>query len=230
MRDVLRTQLRILTFRFDDSDLRAFDSRFLLFGLATAWIAGVGRYWDHPDPYLVQRLGAGSLLIPVVLAGLLYLLLYPLRPQRWSYVHVLTFVSLTSLPALLYAIPVERFLSLSAARAANVWFLGGVAIWRTALLGTYLHRSAQFPPALVVVALLLPLALIVSTLATLNLERAVFNVMSGLHEDGTANDAAYGVLIGLTAFSFFASPVLLVSYVIAVVMRRRKRRVAEHAV
>ena len=134
MLEILRTQLRILTFRFDATDLASLEAPHLLFGLATAWLAGLGRYWDHPDPYVVQRLGLGSLLIPVVLSGFLFALLYPLRPERWSYRHLLTFVSLTSLPALLYAVPVERFLSLTAARSVNAWLLGIVAAWRVGLL------------------------------------------------------------------------------------------------
>lgn len=208
-------------FRFDASDLASLGTPHLVFGLITAWLAGVGRYWDHPDPYLVQRLGLGSLLIPVVLAGLLFALLYPLRPERWSYRHLLTFISLTSLPALLYAVPVERFLSLSAARSVNAWFLGIVAAWRVGLLAAYLRRSAGFQPVVVVVSLLLPLALVVSALAVLNLERAAFDIMSGMREEGTANDAAYGVLLVLTTLSLLGSPVLVIGYVVAIVARRR---------
>ena len=224
MRDVLRAQLRILTFRFDTTDLRSFDSRHLSFGLAIAWVAGLGRYWDHPDPYLVQSIGLGSVLIPITLSGILYGMLYPLRPERWSYIHLLTGVSLTSLPALLYAIPVERFLVLPTARSVNVWFLGTVAVWRVALLGTYLYRSARMSPLLLPISLLLPLALIVTALAMLNLERAVFDLMAGMREDGTANDAAYGILVIITTYSFLASPFLLASYVLAIALRRRSPR------
>ena len=208
-------------FRFDRRDLDGFDRRHLVFGLATAWLVGVGRYWDHPDPYLLQRLGVGSLLISIVLSAVLFAMLYPLRPQRWSYSHVLTFISLTSLPALLYAIPVERFLSLPVARTVNVWFLASVAAWRVALLGTYLYRSSRLPIGVAAIALLLPLALIVATLALLNLERAVFDLMSGLREEGTANDAAYGALLLLTTYSLLASPVLLLGYLAAIFYRRR---------
>ena len=52
-----------------------------------------------------------------------WLVIWPLRPKEWSYKKVLTFVSLTSAPAILYAIPVERFLSLPTARSVNAWFL-----------------------------------------------------------------------------------------------------------
>jgi hypothetical protein len=226
LRDVLRTQLRILTFRFGQAELGAFDSRLLIFGLATAWLAGVGRYWDHPDPYLIQRLGIGSLLIPIVLSALLYGLLRPLRPERWSYVHLLTFVSLTSLPAVLYAIPVERFLTLPQARSANVAFLGVVAAWRVALLGAYLYRSARLSPLVTAVALLLPLALIILALSILNLERAVFDLMSGLRDDGTPSDSVYAVLVILTMYAFIGSPILVALYLIAIFVRWRSTRPA----
>jgi|GEM_PF-4987218 len=45
----------------------------------------------------------------------------------------LAFVTLTAPPALLYAIPVERFMTPSAASVTNAWFLAVVAAWRVGL-------------------------------------------------------------------------------------------------
>jgi hypothetical protein len=56
----------------------------------------------------------------------------------------------------------------------------------------------------------------------LNLEQAVFDVMSGLREDGTAGDTAYQYLFLLTGASFVASPVLALVYGFAVWSRRRR--------
>ena len=70
------------------------------------------------------------------------LIVAPLRPRNWSFVGVLIFVTLTSLPALLYAIPVEKFMSLETAQTANVIFLAIVASWRVALLIVFLKRAA----------------------------------------------------------------------------------------
>src|SRR4029453_14039750 len=103
---------------------------------------------------------------------LLWLLIWPLRPKAWSYYNVLTFVSLTSPPAILYAIPVEQLINLDTARTLNVWFLAIVASWRVALLIFYLKRHAQLRPFSIAIAALLPLTLIVTTLTALNLERA----------------------------------------------------------
>ncbi len=171
----------------------------------------MGRWWDDPGAHLLQRSGLGSVVYVLVLAFLLWVLIKPLGPESWSYRGVLTFVALTSPPAILYAIPVERFLDLGTARQVNVWFLALVAAWRVGLLAFYLRRLARLPWYAVVVATLLPLTVIVSVLTALNLERAVFDVMSGLREEGTASDQAYGVLVALTVLSMLlVGPLLLV--------------------
>ena len=182
----------------------------------------MGRWWDDPEAHLLQHLGLGSLLYVFVLAFLLWLLIKPLGPQDWSYQGVLTFVALTSPPALLYAIPVERFLDLDTARQINVWFLAFVAAWRVGLLAFYLRRLARLPWYSVIVATLLPLTVIVSVLTALNLERAVFDVMGGLREEGTAGDQAYGVLMGLTLLSVLLVGPLLLVYVVTWYAQRSK--------
>ena len=66
-----RTQLRILTLRFTRDDLEGLGTRHLVYGLLVTWAVGIGRYWDHPDPYMLQSLGLGSLAGMVVLVGFL---------------------------------------------------------------------------------------------------------------------------------------------------------------
>ncbi len=220
---VAATQWRILSLRFTETDLERLDTRHLVFGLLATWAVGIGRYWDHPQPYLLQSLGLGSLAVMGCLAVFLYLILLPLKPERWSFVHLLTFVTLTALPAILYAIPVERFMSLADARAANVWALALVALWRVVALGRYLREWTDLSGPLLIASLLLPLALVVATLTLLNLEQAVFNIMSGLQEEGTASDSAYQLLFFLSMASYFASPFLVFVYGVAVWTRRRDR-------
>jgi hypothetical protein len=217
---VFRTEARLLTFRASREELVGLGKSHLAFGLIATWIVGMGRWWDDPNAHLVQQLGIGSLVYVFVLAFLLWLLIKPLRPADWSYRGVLTFVALTSPPAILYAIPVERFLDLDAARQINVWFLGLVATWRVGLLAFYLRRLARLPWYAVLVATLLPLTVIVATLAALNLERAVFDVMGGLREEGTASDGAYGVLVALTLVSSMLVVPLLIVYVLTWYARR----------
>lgn len=221
---VLGTAIRLLSFRASEAELAGLGRKELAFGLLATWIVGMGRWWDDPGAHLVQHLGLGSVLYVFVLAFVLWLLIKPLGPKNWSYEGVLTFVALTSPPAILYAIPVERFLSLDAARHLNVWFLAFVAAWRVGLLAFYLRRLAQLPWYAVIVATLLPLTAIVSALTALNLERAVFDVMSGLREEGTASDQAYGVLIALAVLSVALVGPLLLVYVLTWYARRSRSR------
>ena len=224
VKDLLRTQWRVLSFGFDRDDLERLHRHHLLHGVAVTLLVGVGRYWDHPDPHLIQRLGLGSLGIAFTLSCLVYVAVLPLRPKAWGFANLLTFITLTAAPALLYAIPVERFMELPRARSVNVAFLAVVAAWRVGLLGTYLKRRAEFPIWLTVVALLLPVVAIIVLLMALNLERAVFDVMSGLHDDSTPADAAYAALSVITFISFISFPVLALAYGAAVVFRWIPRR------
>jgi hypothetical protein len=208
-----RTVIRLLTFRISREEFLQFNNRHLAVGVGATWIVGIGRWWDDPGARLLQHLGAGSLIYIFLLALLLWLVIWPLKPEGWSYRHVLTFVSLTSFPAILYAIPVERFVSMPAARTLNAWFLAVVAAWRVGLLFFYLRRHARLPGFSILVAALLPITLIIVTLTMLNLERAVFEVMGGLRGGGTANDEAYGVLIMLTLISSLLFIPLLICYI-----------------
>jgi hypothetical protein len=211
--NILSTVVRLLTFRITREEFLQFNHKHLAVGVAATWLVGMGRWWDDPGARLLQHLGAGSVTYIFLLALLLWLVIWPLKPQGWSYRHVLTFVSLTSPPAILYAIPVERFAGLETARTLNVWFLAVVAAWRVALLFFYLSRYARLTAFSIAVAALLPITLIVVTLTVLNLERAVFDVMGGLRDGGTANDSAYGVLVALTFFSMLLFIPLLICYI-----------------
>jgi hypothetical protein len=131
---ILTDEARLLTFRRPSEAIQHEWKAFLTFGLLFTWLAGVGRYWDNPRADLWQHLGLGSLVYVFVLALVLWTIVAPLRPKNWSYRNVLLFISLTAPPAVLYAVPVELFLSPDAARATNAWFLAVVAIWRVALL------------------------------------------------------------------------------------------------
>jgi len=222
--NIFRTVARLLTFRLTQKEFLELGGRHLVFGLVCAWLAGMGRYWDDPGAHLLQRLGAGSVIYVFALSFFLWLLIWPLRPQNWSYRNAVTFVSLVAPPAILYAIPVERWFTLGAATSINILFLAVVATWRVALLVFYLRRYARLELLAVGIAALLPLTVIVVTLTALNLERAVFEVMAGIGRDPTANDGAYAVLFLLSAFSFLAFLPLLIGYVALVIAPLMKKR------
>jgi hypothetical protein len=220
---IVKDAFRILTFRTPSPEIGRSWQGYLAFGLFFTWLAGVGRYWDNPRAHVWQHLGLGSVAYVFILALILWLLLVPLKPARWSYRNVLVFVTLTSPPAVLYAIPVERFLSLDAAQNANVWFLAVVATWRVALLVWYLRTVARLSGVAIFVATLLPLTLIVVTLAKLNLEHVVFEIMAGIGPGvRSANDTAYVVVGSLAYFSVKAAPFLLLAYGWLVYRARRR--------
>ena len=220
-------EIKFLTFRSFKLDTSIFNW-YLAFGIGFTWICGVGRYWDNPRADLWQYLGLGSVVYIFILAFILWLIIMPLKPNNWRYKNILLFVSLTSPPAILYAIPVERFMTLESAQIANVWFLAVVAVWRVALLLKYLNKSAGLSGICVIVATLLPLTLIVTLLVFLNLEHVVFRLMAGLGEhEKSANDGAYVALIIITYFSLMASPVLLGLYGWFVYKRRHRNDARE---
>lgn len=224
IKTLLADELRLLTFRRPSPAIQIHWRAFLVFGLAFTWLAGIGRYWDNPKAHLWQHLGLGSVIYVFVLAAILFILVWPLKPKSWSYRNVLLFVTLTAPPAVLYAIPVELFTTPSVARATNAWFLAVVAAWRVALYAVFLRRLARLSWIGVVVATLLPLVLIVFALALLNLEHVVFNLMSGnTTSQASPNDSAYGVVFFLAVMSLYAAPILLGVYLILVAVARWPR-------
>lgn len=219
---VLSDEARLLTFRSFNLE-RSLFNQYLLFGLAFTWLSGIGRYWDNSRADWWQTLGLGSVVYVFFMALVLWVIVLPLKPRNWSYQNVLLFVALTAPPALLYAIPVERLFSLETAQNINVWFLAVVAVWRVVLLFLFLKRSAKLSGCAVLVACLLPLTLIVSALAALNLEHVVFKLMAGLEEhEKSGNDVAYVILLIITYFSGLLSPLLLASYGWMVFKRHRR--------
>jgi hypothetical protein len=223
LKQVVLDELRLLTFRSPSPAIVMNWKSYLAFGLFFTWLAGVGRYWDNPRAELWQLAGLGSVAYVFVLSAILWILLAPLRPKNWSYRTVLLFVTLTAPPAVLYAIPVERFMAPAQAAQTNAWFLAIVATWRVGLLAVFLRRVARLPWLQLIVATLLPLALIVVALAILNLEHVIFDLMAGIREeDRSANDAAYAFVFGLAYLSFISAPFLAGAYVICVILARKR--------
>jgi hypothetical protein len=228
IRLLIRTAFRILFFRVSTEELRAMDRRHLVFGLLCTWIVGIGRWWEDPRAGLLQHLGLGSVLYVFILALFLWLVLWPMTPEYWSYVNLLTFISLTSLPGILYAIPVRHGLDLEFAQTVRLWLLAIVSFWRVALLAFYLGRAAGFTGFPRTIATVFPLGLIVFALTALNLEKVVFSFMGGLQpEDRSVNDSAYGVLMLISALSLYLIIPLFLCYAVLsgqALMAKRARR------
>ena len=210
---ILKTQVDFLLFRPAKPDLDRHFAAYLAYIVIVTLTVGVGRYWDHLDAEPWQYFGLGSVAYIFVLSAFLYLILLPLKPKNWSYRTVLVFVGLTSLPALLYAVPVERFFTLTIAQSLNAWFLAAVAAWRVALYIRFLRGVAGFSGTVIAVALLLPLSAILVLLSFLNLEHAVFEIMAGNPgTPGTPGDQAYFVVLFLSIFAYITFPITLALY------------------
>jgi len=224
LRPELATMLRLLTFRASRDELRRLNRRHLVLGLCVTWLIGIGRWWEDSRAGLPQHLGIGSVIYVFVLALFLWLTLWPMKPECWLYLNVLTFVSLTSLPGILYAIPVRHGLDLHTAQNLRLWFLAIVAGWRVALLYFYLGRGAGLCGGKRLVATLFPLLFVVFGLVALNLEKVVFDFMGGIRsEDKSVNDDAYGVLFLITALSFYLFIPVFLSYVVIIAQTQMAR-------
>ncbi len=208
---VFITAVRLIFFRIPQAELTRLGWQHLTAGLICTWLVGMGRYWDNPRVGLLQHLGIGSLVYIFILSLFLWLLIWPLRPRHWSYFRVLTFISLVSPPAVLYAIPVEKIVDFETANYLNAWFLAIVATWRVALLIFFLRRLAELNWFSVVVATLLPLTLIVVALVQLNLEKVVMSLMGGMGSP-SPNDAAYVVLAVLSLLAYLLFLPLVICY------------------
>ena len=216
------TVFRLLTFRTTRDELNRLDLGHLTVGLVGTWLVGMGRYWDDPGAKIIQTLGLGSIIYVFCLAAIIWLIVKPFFVEEWGYFTVLTFVTLTSFPGIIYAVPVERFLDIDTAASVNVWFLAVVALWRLALLYFFLIRFTRLHFLYIVIATLMPVCLIIVTLTYLNMERAVFEIMGGIREK-TSNDMAYAILNLLSVLSVLLAGPLLLSYAVAVFKRWESR-------
>jgi hypothetical protein len=220
--NVFKTIVNLLLFQTTREEMLQFNRSHFIAGLIGTWIVGMGRYWDDPGASLLQHLGLGSVIYIFLLAAFIWLILLPFKIEHWSYFRVVTFIGLTSFPAVFYAIPVERFTEMEMASFINVWFLAIVAAWRLALLFFFLKRFCRLAVWKIVTVTLMPICLIITTLTILNLERAVFDIMGGLRNE-TSNDGAYAVLVVLTAASMILIIPLLIAYVVGIYDSRKKK-------
>lgn len=176
----LYLQFRILTLTANRKELLSLDTDVLWWGLLMVWFAGLGRYWDNPMESEFLRTGFPSLIYIWVLGAFLWMFIFLLRPANWSYLRLVTFISMTAVPAFLYAIPFERMYGFEQAAEYNAIALVVVATWRVLMLGNYLLRTTNLNILCVLSALLLPLMTIVfGLMATQRLEQTI-GMMGGI--------------------------------------------------
>jgi len=217
---------KLLTFRLTRNEMIHFNEKHFYAGLIGTWIVGMGRYWDDSKASLFLHLGLGSVIYIFVLALFIWLILKPFRLKDWTYFTVLTFIGLTSFPAIFYAIPVEMFFSINIANMINVWFLAIVALWRLLLLFYFLKKVTQLNRLNIFIVTLMPITLIISTLTALNLHRVVFDIMGGVRNN-TAHDSSYVILLVLTWVSGILVIPLLIGYGIGIYNSRKKSNMSD---
>jgi hypothetical protein len=194
---------------------------YLIVGVLITWIVGFGRYWDDASAKLLLRSGVTSIAYALVLSAFIWLLVLGLKPQRWSYRNVLLMVTMTALPGIIYAIPVEMLMEPSAAGAANMTFLGIVAVWRMAIYFVFLKRVANLPPFALLVGWLLPPSIIVAVLGLYGMMYVIAAGMGGVRTDLDPDFASMQAvaLVGMAAW--IALPVLALAYIVLAVIRNR---------
>lgn len=176
----LYLQFRILTLTANKKELLSLDNDVFMWGLVMVWFAGLGRYWDAPLEPFFMRSGLPSLIYIFVLGAFLWMFIWLLRPSNWSYMRLVTYISMTGVPAFLYAIPFERMYGVERGAECNATVLVVVASWRVLMLGNYLVRVSSLNVLSVTVALLLPLMTVVSVLMSMHKLVDVVNMMGGL--------------------------------------------------
>lgn len=189
-RQAFRDLGHFLTFRGTPEMFDRIGLEHAILGFATTWMVGIARNWDYPDAPLFATMGLGSLAYIFVLSFVLFLLAWPISYEKRNYWHVLTCVSMTAAPGLVYGIPVEMFLSAEAAQDVNVTFLAIVATWRVALAAHYLSRACLNSITAVAAILMLPISLIVIALVATGRAGYVFEIMGGLNRNRTGPNVA----------------------------------------
>lgn len=218
---LIESILRLLSFKLSRDEMLHFNRSHFIAGLIGTWIVGMGRYWDAEKASILQHLGLGSVIYIFVLAAFIWVILLPFKLDNWKYSTVVTFIGLTSFPAIFYAIPVERFFTVETANLMNVWFLAIVAAWRLGLLFYFLRRFTRLSLGYIITVTLMPICLIIAALTVLNLHNVVFSIMGGTSAP-SPHDASYLVLLILTMGSLFLSLPLLISYSVLIYKRKEK--------
>lgn len=194
---------------------------YLLVGFAITWIVGFGRYWDNPSAPFLLRSGVTSIFYTLTLSAFIWLLVLGLKPERWSYRNVLLMVTMTALPGIIYAIPVEMMLDANTAGAVNMILLAIVAAWRMALYFIFLKRVARLPTVPLLIGWLLPPALIVAVLGYFGMIYVISAGMGGVR-DADPNLVAMETLAVIGLISWLCLPLLVPAYIISAVLRHKR--------
>ena len=209
----LRTIFRTLTFRAKREELKENVAARLVTALVITWIVGIGRWWDDPRdlPFFV-RMGVGSVLYVFGMAAILWATFAPLVSERLGAHHFVAFVASTSLPGLVYAVPIERWTDMDTAATYNVFALLFVSVYRVSLLIWFCLRINKLNWTESMVVTFLPISVIAFSLTALGHAASVMDIMGGLRDRMSKSDME--MIVGLIGcLSVVCGPVLLLIYI-----------------
>jgi hypothetical protein len=212
--------LRLLTFRITREDFESFGNSHLFFGLFCNLILNICLWWNHPEAKLTQYLGINSVVHLLILSFIIWLAITPLKPHKWSYKHVLTFMFLTYLPTLFLHIFTEPYLDDNSSITPNTWFLATLAFWEFLLLLFYLSYHARLNWFYQAVVILLPVSCVCFLFYIQNLHDVVFANITGLR----SREGELSRLLSLTGLSFFVF-VMMTIYYLAIIIHAKIKKV-----
>lgn len=209
----LRTILRILTFRAAREELKENVAALLVTALIITWIVGIGRWWDDPrDLPIFVRMGVGSVLYVFGMAAILWVTFAPFVAEKLGARHFVAFVASTSLPGLVYAVPIEQWTDLDTAATYNVFALLFVSVYRVSLLLWFCRRVNKLNWTESVVVTFLPISVIAFALTALGHAASVMDIMGGLRDRMSKSDME--MIVGLIGcLSIVLGPILIIIYI-----------------
>lgn len=212
--------IRILTFRARIGDIEDDLVPLLLVGILLTWVVGIGRWWDDPREIPpLARMGLGSVAYVFVLSGLLWLISYPLARERVSYLDFAAFIAATSLPGIVYALPIEAISPNSTASAYNITALIFVSAYRVSLLIWFLSKILKMSVFRAIVTTFFPISLITGVISLADLGDQIINMMGGFRNN-VPQSAAREVVLAIGYISFVLAPLLLIIYVAMIIGER----------
>ena len=217
-KQLVSTQIRFLLFLSIKPDLKQHFGYYFSFILVVTWLVGVGRYWHNPDSLIWQRAGLSSLIYIFVVSQLLYLVVLPLRPKNWSYKEAFVLLGLTSLPGLLYAFPLESFMSFFETQIANALLFLVIGAWRFALCARSIYTLTKIGFWPTITATLVFIAAVNIPLALINMGRPI---LSEYREDQAPYDLIYLIIV-LYAFTLRYQLPIFAGYGLFIYLAQRK--------
>jgi hypothetical protein len=208
----------VLLLRITAERIGAFSWQHLLLGLALTALVGAGRWYDDVRAIPLQQAGVGSVVYVFILSALLWSVSKPLAKNirfNWTYLKVLTYVTLTAPPAILYAFPIEIYGDDRLHLIYNTSALFIVSVWRVAMIVRFFIVGAEMTKVEAGVTTATVASGIITVLGFFGVIKAVAQSMGGYRNEGEAFAAGLagfgflgGVVVGIVSLIWYSSLVM----------------------